>query len=56
MAGHPAGIEAPRNGVFRNGMEYVTWGRGAKSLLFVQGGPGSVCAPGDAARTVPAGV
>ncbi len=23
-------------------MEYVTWGRGAKSLLFVQGGPGSV--------------
>jgi pimeloyl-ACP methyl ester carboxylesterase len=33
--------QAARNGEFRNGMEYVTWGRGAKSLLFVQGGPGS---------------
>ena len=33
--------QAPRSGKFRNGMEYLTWGRGAKSLLFVQGGPGS---------------
>jgi pimeloyl-ACP methyl ester carboxylesterase len=27
--------------MFRNGMDYLTWGRGAKSLLFIQGGPGS---------------
>jgi pimeloyl-ACP methyl ester carboxylesterase len=28
-------------GTFANGMPYVRWGSGAKSLLFVQGGPGS---------------
>ena len=33
--------QAPRSGDFSNGMEYLTWGRGAKSLLFVPGGPGS---------------
>ena len=27
-------------------MEYLTWGRGAKSLLFVQGGPGSIVPQG----------
>lgn len=42
MAGASGRDRAPRSGVFRNGMEYVTWGRGAKSLLYVQGGPGSV--------------
>lgn len=42
MAGASGQDRAPRSGVFRNGMEYVTWGRGAKSLLYVQGGPGSV--------------
>jgi pimeloyl-ACP methyl ester carboxylesterase len=41
MAGLAGDERSPRNGVFRNGMEYVTWGRGVKSLLFVQGGPGS---------------
>ena len=46
MAGASGRDRAPRNGVFRNGMEYVTWGRGAKSLLFVQGGPGSVVPQG----------
>jgi len=30
-----------RSGTFSNGMEYLTWGRGPKTLLFVQGGPGS---------------
>jgi pimeloyl-ACP methyl ester carboxylesterase len=35
------GDRSPRYGVFGNGMEYVRWGRGAKSLLYVPGGPGS---------------
>ncbi|RKR29998.1 alpha/beta fold hydrolase [Arthrobacter oryzae] len=42
MAGAARRDRAVQSGVFRNGMEYVTWGRGAKSLLFIQGGPGSV--------------
>lgn len=42
MAGAARRDRAVQGGVFRNGMEYVTWGRGAKSLLFIQGGPGSV--------------
>lgn len=36
----------PRNGVFSNGMEYATWGRGVKTLLFIQGGPGSAVPSG----------
>lgn len=36
----------PRNGAFANGMEYVTWGSGAKTLLFIQGGPGSTVPKG----------
>lgn len=31
----------PRTGTFANGMDYVTWGSGPQSLLFIQGGPGS---------------
>ena len=30
-----------RRGTSTNGMEHVTWGEGPKTLLFVQGGPGS---------------
>lgn len=34
--------EAPtRSGSSRNDMEFVTWGDGPKTLLFIQGGPGS---------------
>lgn len=29
------------SGTTENGMEYVTWGDGPKTLLFIQGGPGS---------------
>jgi pimeloyl-ACP methyl ester carboxylesterase len=29
------------NGTFRNGMDYLRWGSGPKTLLFIQGGPGS---------------
>lgn len=31
----------PRTGTFRNGMDYLSWGSGPKTLLFIQGGPGS---------------
>lgn len=30
-----------RSGTFRSGMEYVSWGVGSKTLLFIPGGPGS---------------
>lgn len=36
----------PRNGTFPNGMEYLTWGFGPKTLLFIQGGPGSTVPKG----------
>jgi pimeloyl-ACP methyl ester carboxylesterase len=32
---------AGRNGTFRNGMDYMAWGSGPRTLLFLQGGPGS---------------
>jgi len=32
---------APARGMFANGMEYLTWGAGPKTLLFLPGGPGS---------------
>ncbi len=35
-----------RRGTFANGMEYLTWGSGPKTLLFIQGGPGSVVPKG----------
>lgn len=31
----------PRSGTFVNGMEYLTWGDGPRTLLFIPGGPGS---------------
>ncbi|WCI08924.1 alpha/beta hydrolase [Arthrobacter sp. OVS8] len=36
----------PRNGTFANGMEYLSWGEGPKTLLFIQGGPGSTVPKG----------
>ena len=41
----------PRNGTFPNGMEYLSWGSGAKTLLFIQGGPGSTVPRGLLRRT-----
>ncbi len=35
-----------RSGTFRNGMEYLCWGSGPKTLLFIQGGPGSTVPQG----------
>jgi pimeloyl-ACP methyl ester carboxylesterase len=33
--------QGPRSGTFANGMEFLTWGSGPKTLLYIQGGPGS---------------
>lgn len=41
MASAPAAEQRSRSGTFANGMEYLTWGSGPKTLLFIQGGPGS---------------
>lgn len=36
----------PRSGTFRNEMDYLSWGVGPKTLLFIQGGPGSTVPKG----------
>jgi pimeloyl-ACP methyl ester carboxylesterase len=40
----------PRTGTFANGMEYLTWGDGPRTLLSIQGGPGSFLPTGSMAR------
>ncbi len=46
MAGAPTAEQRSRSGTFANGMEYLTLGTGPKTLLFIQGGPGSVVPKG----------
>lgn len=36
----------PRSGTFPNGMDYLSWGSGPKTLIFIQGGPGSTVPKG----------
>jgi pimeloyl-ACP methyl ester carboxylesterase len=36
----------PRNGTFPNGMDYLSWGSSPRTLLFIQGGPGSAVPKG----------
>jgi len=43
-------MTAPRTGTFPNGMDFLTWGGGAKTLLFLPGGPGSAIPAGLFAR------
>jgi pimeloyl-ACP methyl ester carboxylesterase len=43
-------VEEPRRGTFRNGMEYLTWGDGPRTLLSILGGPGSFVPTGTMAR------
>lgn len=38
--------QKPRSGTFGNGMDYLTWGTGPETLLYIQGGPGSVVPKG----------
>ena len=40
----------PRNGTFPNGMDYLSWGHGPRTLLFIQGGPGSTVPQGKLRR------
>ena len=42
----PAAEQKSHSGTFANGMEYLTWGTGPKTLLFIQGAPGSVAPKG----------
>jgi pimeloyl-ACP methyl ester carboxylesterase len=41
MARTEAAARAARRGTFRSGMDYLGWGSGPKTMLFIQGGPGS---------------
>ena len=43
--------EEPRSGTFPNGMEYLTWGSGPRTMLFLPGGPGSSVPRGLSRRT-----
>ncbi len=42
MASALAAEQKSRSGTFANGMEYLAWGSGPKTVLYIQGGPGSV--------------
>ncbi|HZB18782.1 MAG TPA: alpha/beta hydrolase [Blastococcus sp.] len=43
-------VQEPRRGTFPNGMEYLTWGDGPRTLLSILGGPGSFVPTGMMAR------
>ena len=45
-------LQATRSGTFANGMEFTTWGRGPRTLLSIQGGPGSTLPTGALARVL----
>ncbi|TFV47485.1 alpha/beta hydrolase [Blastococcus sp. TF02A_35] len=45
-------VQQPRRGTFPNGMEYLTWGDGPRTLLSIPGGPGSFLPTGAMARMV----
>lgn len=47
MAGEEGAL---RSGTFANGMEFQTWGGGPRTLLFIQGGPGSGLSEGIMAK------
>jgi pimeloyl-ACP methyl ester carboxylesterase len=45
-------VHEPRSDTFANGMEYLTWGDGPRTLLSIQGGPGSFLPTGSMARMI----
>ncbi len=47
----PGPVET-RRGTFANGMEYLTWGEGPRTLLNILGGPGSFVPTGGLARMI----
>lgn len=46
MGRKPTADREARSGTFPNGMDYLGWGAGPKTLLFIQGGPGSAVPQG----------
>ncbi len=52
MTGVRTTVHESRSGTFANGMEYLTWGEGPRTLLSIQVGPGSMLPTGSMARMV----
>jgi pimeloyl-ACP methyl ester carboxylesterase len=46
-------VPKPVTGIFPNGMAYVRWGTGPKTLLFIPGGPGNAAPSGMSMRMFP---
>ncbi|MDH3539921.1 MAG: alpha/beta hydrolase [Acidimicrobiia bacterium] len=51
--GRQPAIPKPATGIFANGMAYVRWGTGPKTLLFIPGGPGNAAPGGTSMRMLP---
>jgi pimeloyl-ACP methyl ester carboxylesterase len=51
--GRRPAIPKPVTGIFANGMAYVRWGTGPKTLLFIPGGPGNAAPSGMSMRMSP---
>ena len=53
LRGRGPAIPKPVAGIFPNGMAYVRWGTGPKTLLFIPGGPGNAAPSGMSMRMFP---
>jgi pimeloyl-ACP methyl ester carboxylesterase len=53
LRGPGSAFPKPVTGIFPNGMAYVRWGTGLKTLLFVPGGPGNAAPSGMSMRMFP---
>ena len=53
LRGRGPALPKPVTGVFPNGMAYVRWGTGPKTLLFIPGGPGNAAPGGMSMRMLP---
>ena len=53
LRGRGPAIPKPVTGIFPNGMAYVRWGTGPKTLLFIPGGPGNAAPSGMSMRMFP---
>ena len=53
LRGRGPAIPKPVTGLFTNGMAYIRWGTGPKTLLFIPGGPGNAAPGGMSMRMFP---
>jgi pimeloyl-ACP methyl ester carboxylesterase len=53
LRGRRVAIPKPVTGIFTNGMAYVRWGSGLKTLLFIPGGPGNAAPSGMSMQMFP---